>query len=45
MKTFTKEEVREQHGRELMVYTGIFEWNDGTFRDEPDPSYEDESDD
>ena len=24
---------------QLIIYTNVYRWNDGTFRDEPDPSW------
>jgi hypothetical protein len=56
METYTEEQVKEktactqgewEHDNQgqIVIYTGIFAWQDGTFHDEPDPSLENEEDD
>ena len=53
MKTYTAEEVTKRTNAEgsdwchdnrgqVVLYTNIFLWSDGSYRDEPDPSYEDD---
>jgi hypothetical protein len=48
MKTFTDRQVdklfrscggdfQRDNSGQVIIYTGMFEWNDGTFRDEPEP--------
>jgi hypothetical protein len=51
IKTFTDEEVEEvimnqddstisqDENGQLVIYTGMYYWMDGTWRSEPDPSY------
>lgn len=53
MKIYTKGEVAEELSRceqsdcetdnagQLIHYTGLYKWKDGTIRDESDPDYED----
>lgn len=47
MKTFTESEViattigstvEHDNQGQIVLYTGIFAWQDGSFHDEPDPS-------
>lgn len=52
MKTYTDEEVdvmasipqgemvHDNHGQ-MVIYLGMFLWNDGKYRSEPDPEYKD----
>lgn len=53
MKTYTLEEVMQMHAStpgaldydnqgQLVFYTNIFRWQDGTYRDQIDPSIEEE---
>lgn len=52
MKTFNEKEVEArtncpggqlEHDNQgqIIVYTGLYQWNDGTVRDQPDPNYRD----
>lgn len=54
MKIFTEEEVAQRlasakfctseddgHGQ-VVIYTGLFLWKDGSYRDSPDPHYEED---
>lgn len=54
METINKKDVNEQLSHceyndcqrdnqgQLIFYSGIFEWEDGSFHDEPDPSYDEQ---
>ena len=33
----------DEHGQQI-IYTGVFRWLDGTFRDKKDPSFDDGDD-
>ena len=57
MNTYTKEEVNAltdckadgqtelDNEGQVVIYTGIYEWKDGTFHDEADPADEEDDDD
>ena len=34
-------ELSDDGQGQIVLYTGIFRWNDGTFRDQVDPSWDD----
>jgi hypothetical protein len=34
----------DNHGQQI-IYTGVFRWTDGTFRNEIDPNFDGENDD
>jgi hypothetical protein len=57
METYTEEQVKKmtdctqgdwEHDNQgqIVIYTGIFQWEDGSYHDEPDPALaEDEEED
>ena len=54
MKTYTEDQVQQmlnalgtyEHDNQgqIVIYTGVFEWRDGSFHDEVDPSWEGDCD-
>jgi hypothetical protein len=52
VQTYTDEQVNKmlsclgtlEHDNQgqLVIYTGVFKWTDGSYHDEPDPNQEDE---
>ena len=52
MKTYTWDEVlqlvaagktddQEDNQGQVLFYTGVYRWKDGTYRSQPDPSWDD----
>lgn len=39
-KLLPSPEFEKDERGQIIVYTNLFRWNDGSYRDEPDPDYE-----